>query len=268
MASAALSKLKQHLPPEARSIVRRARARTGRQLADRLPGLAADVCRRAGPVNLTSLYEASRVWTTDGRTVLRELTGVDDVPADPFVDARRRILDRVPQTARRYASDFPIEEQTAAVLFGLTTIMRPRVVLETGVADGYSTAVILAGLDHVGEGMLHSIDIADDVGVLVDDPAQRWTLHVVPGGDGVSVVAARVGPIDIFFHDCSHSYLGQHHDYRAAWARLRPGGILASDDVNYSWAFYDFCVEQGTPPICLLDLRKVSGFVKKPDDLP
>jgi predicted O-methyltransferase YrrM len=204
------------------------------------------------------------MWTEDAEAAFRGLVDGEPFPAIEFLDARERILTRIPPDLRRYHANLPVEDQTAALLFGLVAAIRPRVVLEAGVADGYSTAVMLAALASSGNGQLHSIDIADDVGVLVEDPA-RWTLHVVPDdGTTVARIADELGGVDLFFHDCRHSYLGQYRDYDAIWERLRPGGILASDDVNYSWAFVDFCAARGVRPICLLDRRKVSGFVRKP----
>ena len=42
---------------------------------------------------------------------------------------------------------------------------------------------------------------------------------------------------------------------------LSPEGVLLSDDVDHSMAFFDFCMARSRKPILLLDTRKVFGLV-------
>lgn len=72
-------------------------------------------------------------------------------------------------------------------LIGAVVLLRrPAVVVETGVAMGFTTAVILAAMDENGAGTLESIDLpplqVDATGfvgnVIPVDLRGRWTLHV------------------------------------------------------------------------------------------
>lgn len=134
-------------------------------------------------------------------------------------------------------------------------LQRPSVVVEAGVAMGFSTAVTLAAMEDNGCGELHSIDLpplqvaaGTFVGEVVsDDLRGRWTLHVGPSRILLPGLARRLAPIDIFVHDADHSYAGQLEDYRVAWPHLARGGCLISDDVANA-AFTDFAAEVAERP--------------------
>lgn len=134
-------------------------------------------------------------------------------------------------------------------------LRRPSIVLETGVAMGFTTAVILAALEDNGAGELHSIDLpplqvdpAAFVGEVVPEPLRgRWTLHVGPSRTLLGPLARRLAPIDVFVHDSDHSYAAQHEEYLRVWPHLAPGGCLISDDVSNP-AFVEFAGQVAERP--------------------
>jgi len=136
----------------------------------------------------------------------------------------------------------------------LVLLRRPEVVVETGVAMGFSTAVILAAMADNDAGVLHSIDLppiqvdANFVGRIVPGELRgRWRLHVGPTRTLLPRLTRTVAPIDLFVHDSDHSYAGQVEGYRQAWPYLAPGACLISDDVCNS-AFCEFAMEIGERP--------------------
>jgi hypothetical protein len=134
-------------------------------------------------------------------------------------------------------------------------LRRPAVAVETGVAMGYSTAVILGAMDDNGAGELHSIDLPPlqvdpetFVGRAVPEHVRgRWTLHVGPSRRLLPALLAELGSIDLFVHDSDHSYAGQYEEYRLAWEHLAVGACLVSDDVCNA-AFTDFAEEVAERP--------------------
>src|SRR5438445_4565328 len=74
------------------------------------------------------------------------------------------------------------------MLYFITRLRRPRVIVETGVAAGYSSQMFLEALDaNGGEGTLHSSDFPyfrlerpeRFIGLLVEDRLRdRWTLYI------------------------------------------------------------------------------------------
>jgi len=158
----------------------------------------------------------------------------------------------------------------SAWLYRLVRSARPSLVVETGVHRGKSSVAILAALRANGRGRLVSIDLprrvpwvnADgkwegttvavgDTGCLVPSAwRDRWTLLL---GDARSLLPEAVrGGVDLFFHDSEHSFDQMTFEYSTAWAELSVGGILATDDVNWSEAWPTF-------------LWRTAGWERMPD---
>jgi predicted O-methyltransferase YrrM len=146
-------------------------------------------------------------------------------------------------------------EGLLATFGAIIRLTKPQIVVETGVAHGYSSTVALEILKDNQEGVLHSvdfpaphIDVASFVGSAVPtDLKDRWTLHLGPSRLVLPRLLERVEPVDIFLHDSDHSYGSQLEDYRTAWPHLRSGGVLLSDDVRNT-AFIEFAAEVGQRP--------------------
>lgn len=150
------------------------------------------------------------------------------------------------------------------LLYTAVRARRPAIIVETGVAAGWSTLAILLALDANGAGQLYSSDMPyaklnneDFVGCVV--PARlrtRWTLERRPDRDVLPPLFAKLGVIDMVHHDSDKSYDGRTFVYREAWRRIREGGLLLSDDIEDNFAFRDFAQEVGSPSLVL---RKAPG---------
>jgi predicted O-methyltransferase YrrM len=137
-------------------------------------------------------------------------------------------------------------------LYVLIRVIRPRIVVETGVAAGVSSWIILESLTEQGFGSLYSIDIGDEswpslrgrgIGWIVPDSLRsRWKLIIGDGPQELSKLLPSLGPIDLFFHDSDHSYTNTKNELSVVWPYLREGGVALVDDVNFSNpAFDEFC---------------------------
>src|SRR5262245_35500744 len=125
------------------------------------------------------------------------------------------------------------------IVGGLVRLMQPDVVVETGVALGFSTATILGAMRENERGHLYSVDLPHvqygherETGSAV--PAElrdRWTLHLGPSQRLLPPLLEEVAPLDLFIHDANHAYSAQLREYRTAWPYVRSGGLLVSDDV-------------------------------------
>jgi predicted O-methyltransferase YrrM len=159
-----------------------------------------------------------------------------------------------------------------AVSGAIVLLTAPRIVVETGVAMGFTTAVILAALSDNRHGHLHSIDVPplqvdarSFVGQAVPHELRdRWTLHVGPSQLLLPQVAPTVAPIDVFVHDADHTYEGQYQEFATAWPHLAPGATLIADDVANP-AFLDFAEHVGARPYLVgaRDQRAAVGLLRK-----
>ncbi|MCI4364633.1 MAG: class I SAM-dependent methyltransferase [Thermoplasmata archaeon] len=150
----------------------------------------------------------------------------------------------------------------AELLYVFVRAVRPRVIVETGVELGVSSAYFLQGLRDNNSGELWSIDLptigpsgrlnqegrldrshvgsVDQVGKAIPERLRpRWHLSL---GDARELLPSldAPSPWDIFFHDSDHSRSHMLWEYQTAWPRLRPEGYLLSDDVPDNDAFLTF----------------------------
>ena len=115
------------------------------------------------------------------------------------------------------------------MLYDLCRASKPSVVVETGVADGFSSFFILKALDENRKGNLYSIEKPDlrylggkESGWVVPQAYRhRWHLIIDSSEHALPRILNELGKIDFFLHDSSHSYRNMLFELRAAWKRLR-----------------------------------------------
>jgi hypothetical protein len=169
-------------------------------------------------------------------------------------------------------------------LYALVRHLRPTTAVETGVANGFSTAFLLLALEKNGEGHLHSIDLPRIVGeddevdfyegegragippermpgwLVPDHLRDRWTLRLGKSQDELPPLLESLPELGFFMHDSEHSYECMSFEFGAAWPRLRGGGVLVSDDVNSTAAFPELVARVQREPIAIA--RGMSFLVK------
>lgn len=169
-------------------------------------------------------------------------------------------------TTLLYPDIYRSESHTLRVLYSLVRAHRPHLLLETGIADGFSSFAILLALEANGEGHLHSVDISEDVGSFVPNNSRsRWTMHIHHQGleRGLKEIVANFGQIDFYYHDSGHSYLWQAFEYATVAPKIAKGGIFFSDDIDSSFAFIDHCQAAHEKAAVMVEARKVvGGYVK------
>ncbi len=247
---------------ERRTIGRRAALAT--LMVEGAPRLSARLARLVGrPIPFDLQQHGMLVTAAQDAAALVVGDGDWDALGKEYADVEQRLAARRAATTPRYPDFFAVESRTGLALYLVVRLLQPACVVETGVADGLSSAIILAALRRNGKGELHSLDIADDVGVLVDD-REGWELHVAGGSPEAALreLVAHVPPIEMFFHDADHRFLNQLFEYETVARVAAPGALIASDDVNFSYAFDTFATRRGVRAIYLLDATKISGFVR------
>ena len=138
--------------------------------------------------------------------------------------------------------------------------LRPRNVLETGVAHGLTSRFILEALERNGSGHLWSIDRPPmerewrgQIGIAVDRRFHhRWSYILGSSRRRLPGVLSRLGEIDLFVHDSLHSERNVRFEMDRAWVALRPGGAIVVDDIDVNRGFHSFteCVSGFRSLIC------------------
>ncbi len=164
--------------------------------------------------------------------------------------------------------------------YALTRILRPKVIVETGVFDGLSSACWLLALDKNDHGELVSIDLPATVAVidsihtsLPKGQEPGWIIadslrarHRLLLGDARELLPPILSesPVDIFFHDSLHTEDHMLFEYRAAYEQMQADGLILSDDYRAYDSFSKFARGLGLETFVSYDglagLRKSSGM--------
>ncbi|HEY3798095.1 MAG TPA: class I SAM-dependent methyltransferase [Caulobacteraceae bacterium] len=177
------------------------------------------------------------------------------------------------------------------LIYVLIRHLKPKQVLETGVYYGGNSAFALKALARNKAGHMLSIDYPDaeirQLGASVErhtlvgdsefydtglrpgfmtplDLLDRWTLVE---GDSLKVIPERSERFDFYIHDSDHSMQFLSRELAAATPKLTPDALILVDDIDWSNAFYAYCVDKRLHPLLLTDngkdeLRVRTGIVK------
>lgn len=148
----------------------------------------------------------------------------------------------------------------AAELYVVVRAAKPKVIVETGVASGISSAHILRALAANGTGTLHSIDLPNvqegsklpegrtSGWIVPDSLRKRWKLYLGDSQKLLPEILGDLGRVDIFLHDSDHSYENMLFEFEQGFPKLTPGGLLMSDDTHLHTAWDDFCAKHNLRP--------------------
>lgn len=135
-------------------------------------------------------------------------------------------------------------------LYVIVRVIKPEIVVETGVASGKSSALILLALGHNKKGKLISIDLPNKKGNILKDGAKtstgeyktgwlvpeylrnRWDLRL---GDSLKILpelVKKIDKIDIFLHDSLHTYSHVKKELAIATKKMDKNGIVLCDNID------------------------------------
>ena len=136
-------------------------------------------------------------------------------------------------------------------LYVFVRLVKPEIVVETGVGAGISSTYILKAMELNRKGMLHSIDLPDETGLsgwaVPNDLRTRWRLYKGSSTYLLPALLRKTGPIDMFLHDSDHTYENMMFEFRSTWAKLKNNSIFLAHDIGRNNAIFDFCREAGVP---------------------
>lgn len=130
----------------------------------------------------------------------------------------------------------------------LTTHLEPTTIVETGVARGVTSRLVLEALARNGLGRLYSIDLPavdskyhSQIAIAVPERLRHdWTILNGSSRRQLPRLLANLDTLDFFIHDSLHTGRNTGFEISQAWRIVKPGGALLIDDVYQSLAFHDF----------------------------
>lgn len=173
--------------------------------------------------------------------------GVEEVERD--VKEKMRSLEKIAPFTTKHHGDFSL----ARTCFAACRLLKPEIVVETGVAYGVTTAFILAALHLNNKGHLHSVDLpplgenADAfVGYLVQPHLMdRWVLHRGTGKRVLPDLLPKLGSVDIFVHDSLHTYWNIKRELNIVTPYLSRPSLVIADDIHGNKAFLEWVTQVG-----------------------
>jgi hypothetical protein len=201
-----------------------------------------------------------------------------EVEASGLVDHLQRCYERFWGRVERSSgyNTGRLGDEEGIRIYALVRELKPEILVETGVCNGFSAAFVLLALQQNGAGELHSLDLPEVIGesyepgtfwegkrgaavlpgeepgwVIPDELRSRWQLVLGRSQDELPPLLERVGAIDFFLHDSEHSYECMSFEFGAAWRALRERGVLIADDWNWNDAFTELARETGRTPVTL-----------------
>ena len=130
------------------------------------------------------------------------------------------------------------------LLYFLVTKFRPRIVVETGVAAGWTSLAVLEALEKNGDGNLYSSDFPyfrlenpeKYVGSVVESSAlkMRWNLDIRGDEFALPNIISLLGDkkINLFHYDSDKSYQGRKFALRTIKSNLANDCIIIFDDIH------------------------------------
>jgi|APSaa5957512535_1039671.scaffolds.fasta_scaffold00790_4 predicted O-methyltransferase YrrM len=170
----------------------------------------------------------------------------------------KKLLD-YPSKNKPYPIDYSILGESGPFLYQLCKLIKPEIVVETGVAYGVSTSYILQALHENNKGKLISVDSIfrpwqskNMIGSAIPTSLKsRWELYIGSSNEELNKIFQKCSEIDIFLHDSLHTYQNMLFEFTTSWPQIKPGGYLLSDDILGNNAFHNFSEKVKKKPFLL-----------------
>jgi predicted O-methyltransferase YrrM len=185
--------------------------------------------------------------------------------ADELVDTETRIRTTMADGGRSMYAQFraPLE------LYAIVRAIRPKIIVETGVSSGVSSAHFLLGLKANRSGRLISIDLPTPqkgptlaVGetpvaippgrssgwAIPSELKKGWDLRVGPAQQLIPQLVKELDGIDVFLHDDLHTPEHLAFELATLDPLFRPGAVVMADNTQWTGtSFQDFVMKHRTP---------------------
>jgi hypothetical protein len=163
---------------------------------------------------------------------------------EAFEEVWEHVRSKLPEVGEGHDADPAL----ARAAWCLVRHLQPRRVIETGVARGMLTRVMLEALDRNGSGHLWSIDLPPVVGTWRRHVAlamgsfrhPRWTFLRGASRRKLEPLIHELREVDLFVHDSLHTEENVRFELTTTWAALVPGGAVLADDIQENAAFEEF----------------------------
>ncbi|MGE0407217.1 MAG: class I SAM-dependent methyltransferase [Candidatus Korobacteraceae bacterium] len=176
-----------------------------------------------------------------------ELTS--DYVAEAREDERLRthVIRAVRQSPYRERSDARCEFGRRLGWYAFARVLKPRLIVETGVDKGHGAVLLCAALLRNAEegspGRYCGTDINPRAGWLLSGAYK--TVGEILYGDSITSLKKLGGPVDLFINDSDHSADYEYQEYKTIEPKLSPGAVILGDNTRITEKLAVFSRETG-----------------------
>jgi hypothetical protein len=197
-----------------------------------------------------------------------EALGADAAAAlrDPELAEIERTLDgRVGDSP--FPANYNATRTLARLCWVVTRLLRPKAVVETGVAAGFTSSYLAAALEANGAGELHSVDpvlggpeVERNIGLLVPPELRgRQTLHRARSRRVLRSLLRR-NEVGVFVHDGLHTEPTMRWELSAVTGALSTPAAVLMDDAELNPAFAEWAQARGARYWSLVETEAPNHF--------
>ncbi len=236
--------------------------------------MAYQIRQRLTPHRLEDTRAESTKWCETNKVAtaeaVRRITGKEI--GEPLYQIQKEVF----KHAEEVVANLPVKMGGGAdldLLYYLTSNSESRIVVETGVAHGWSSLALLLALRGREGSFLYSTDMPypkmgneQFVGCVVPESLRsQWRIVRLPDRQALPEILETAAEIDLCHYDSDKSYRGRMWAYPRLWKSLRVGGIFVSDDINDNLAFKHFAERVGSEALIVFHEpeQKYIGILKK-----
>ena len=147
-----------------------------------------------------------------GQTIDSKIFNSLEEHLDNFIKVKKNL--KWPSVENPYLLEYGLTKLICRLLSTICSLTKPEIVLETGVANGFSSSYILQALNLSNSGKLISIDgiflpwqTEKKIGQAIPpELKKRHTLIIGKSLDKLKIVFEKIGQVDIFLRDSDHTY--------------------------------------------------------------
>jgi predicted O-methyltransferase YrrM len=158
-------------------------------------------------------------------------------------------------------------------LYFITRVMRPSIIVETGVAAGFSSCAFLMALSKNEEGVLYSSDFPyfrypnpeEFIGIVVEESLKKnWHLYLESDESNIPKILQKIDHIDIFHYDSDKSYSGRRFAMHLIQNTMSARGIIVMDDIQNNSYFHDYVTSHSVATWSIFEFEgKYVGMIGK-----
>ena len=169
------------------------------------------------------------------------------------------LVDHITNSLKNFENSGAFNPTFQSIIYALVRCFKPQHVVETGVANGVSSTILLTAINKNKMGTLNSIDlpvsfwentpyrkfdkvkVKKEVGWLVPtDLRNRWKLTLGSSKEKLPKILNEIKECGIFLHDSEHSFDNMMFEFNTSWPYIPKKGMLLADDVDRNDAFENF----------------------------